>query len=242
MYGIALTSSSIRHRISSRWNVGSGRDARVIPSLGVHMHSSRDNNSQSVSTTLLAGMKSDDSVAWQRIDALFRDEVHRWFVKQWGINHESAGDLVQNLFIKVHGSIDRFDHSRAGATFRGWLWTIAKNTAMDHFDKTRKQPKSIGGSVHLEEIANLPETPPGDDQDELNAKLVRLIDVIKDDVAESTFQVFQQTVIDNRESSEVAKELGMKPSTVREAKRRVLQRLREEWVVLYGAWPFDQVE
>ena len=213
-----------------------------IPLFGILMHSYRDNDSQSVSTTLLAGMRSDDSVAWCRIDALFRDEVHRWFIKQWGISHESAGDLVQNVFVKVHGSIGRFDHSRAGATFRGWLWTIAKHAAMDHFDKVGKQPKSVGGSVHLKELANLPESPPSDDQDELNSKLVRLIDVIKADVAESTFQIFQQTVIDNRESSEVAQELEMKPSTVREAKRRVLQRLRDEWIVLYGAWPFDHPE
>ena len=48
----------------------------------------------------------------------------------------------------------------------------------------------------------------------------------------------RDATVQSQEASEVAEQFGMKKSTVRESKRRMLKRLREQWDVLFGEWPF----
>ena len=54
------------------------------------------------------------------------------------------------------------------------------------------------------------------------------LDLIRNDFDERTWKAFWLMTVDNRASADVGEELGMKKDAVRQAKRRVLQRLREE--------------
>ena len=56
----------------------------------------------------------------------------------------------------------------------------------------------------------------------------QLLEVIRDDFQEHTFQAFWRTAVDGRSAVDVADELGMTPEAVRAARYRVLKRLREE--------------
>ncbi len=48
-------------------------------------------------------------------------------------NQNDAPDIIQEVFIKVWKSLDRFDSSKA--SFKTWLFTIAKNTTTDFLRK-----------------------------------------------------------------------------------------------------------
>ena len=57
---------------------------------------------------------------------------------------------------------------------------------------------------------------------------LRACDLIHTDFNENTWKAFWRVVVDGQTPKEVAEELSMKPGTVRVAKSRVLQRLRQE--------------
>ena len=56
------------------------------------------------------------------------------FVYQYGKTVENAEDISQDAFFKVWKNIHRFTKGRQ---FRPWLYTIARNTALDHLKKKR---------------------------------------------------------------------------------------------------------
>ena len=50
-------------------------------------------------------------------------------------NRNDASDIVQEIFIKVWKNIEHFDPSKA--SFKTWIFTIAKNTTTDFLRKKK---------------------------------------------------------------------------------------------------------
>ena len=67
-----------------------------------------------------------------------------------------------------------------------------------------------------------------DDEPLYHALFLRACDLIRTDFKENTWKAFWRVVVDGQSPKDVADELSMKPGTVRVAKSRVLQRLRQE--------------
>jgi RNA polymerase sigma-70 factor (ECF subfamily) len=59
------------------------------------------------------------------------------FVKKYTGNEGDASDITQEVFIKVWKNIKSFDQSRS---FRTWIFTIAKRTAIDELRKKKALP------------------------------------------------------------------------------------------------------
>jgi RNA polymerase sigma-70 factor (ECF subfamily) len=157
-------------------------------------------------------------------------------VSQWcrrkGLNDSEIADVAQDVFLAVHRAIAAFDPARPGATFRGWLWTITLNKIRE---RARREvgPAAIGGSTALGRLAGLPD-PACDAENEPEpsdpgavARLVRrALDQIRPSVAPPTWEAFWRTAVLGRPAPQVAEELGLNPAAVRQAKSRVLRRLR----------------
>ncbi len=193
--------------------------------------------SRSIATTLLRRAKDQDEKAWQDIVNLFGNCVLRWF-KNWGVPEDDIPDLVQGVFLNLSTGIHRFQRDRQGDSFRGWLWTIARNRANDFF-RTRR-PVQADDSI-INQYADYVESESDTESAEL---LHRILDLIKGDFQETTFKIFWLIELEGQDARQVASDLGIKPSTVREAKRRVKNRLRDECLELLGKgyWPFDSRE
>ncbi len=145
-----------------------------------------------------------------------------------------AQDVVQEVFGAVAGGINGFRKDRASDTFRGWLWTIAKNKAKDHFSRQSRRPQAVGGTDLQTRLADIPDRCPDEatdsqTSDEKTNLVHRAINVIRADFQERTWRAFLRTAVDGVEATKVAEELKMTPRAVRQAKHRVLQRLREEF-------------
>jgi RNA polymerase sigma-70 factor (ECF subfamily) len=84
----------------------------------------------------------------------------------------------------------------------------------------------------LEQIPDeLPRDEP-QEPDELTRLLYRALEMICGDFESRTWQIFQRTAIEGRDAADVARELGMTARAVRQAKHRVVKRLREEYAGL----------
>lgn len=59
-----------------------------------------------------------------------------WHVRKMVIDHDDTDDLTQEIFIKVHGAIDRF---REDAQLFTWIYRIATNECLSFLNKKRRR-------------------------------------------------------------------------------------------------------
>lgn len=185
---------------------------------------------ESTSTSLLLRAQDQDPEAWHRLVALYGPLVYRW-CRRWGVSADDAPDVAQEVFCRVAGAIADFRHDQGGS-FRGWLWTIAKHETCDHLTRRRRQAVAEGGTLDEIRLQQTPEELPDDEPpepDESIRLLCRALELICGDFQSRTWQIFQRTAIEGRDAADVAEELGMTARAVRQAKHRVLKRLREEY-------------
>jgi len=189
-------------------------------------------SSSSTSTSLLGRVKSRDPDAWERFVKLYSPLVYRW-ARQVGLQESDASDLAQEVFGVVAMRIDDFRRDRPGDSFRGWLWGITNNKLKEFFRRHAADPLAFGGTDAQLQLNDLAGAPPDDSADspplEPNAILMhRVIGLIQEEFEEKTWRAFWLTTVDERKSADVAEELGMTPKAVRQAKYRVLRRIRLE--------------
>jgi RNA polymerase sigma-70 factor (ECF subfamily) len=187
---------------------------------------------------MLDGVRASDPGAWRRLVYLYSPLLFAWG-RQAGLSEEDAADVVQEVWHAVARTVERFDHTGPGATFRGWLYTVTRNKVRDHFRAASARPRAEGGSVAYSRLAELPECESEESRADPaagEAGLVRrVLELIRRDFEEQTFRAFWRTAVDDRPAAEVAAELGTTVEAVYQAKSRVLRRLREELGGLPGA-------
>jgi RNA polymerase sigma-70 factor (ECF subfamily) len=182
----------------------------------------------STSRSLLARVRRNEPQAWERLVALYTPLVYYW-CRKLDVPHQD--DVVQEVFNAVAGNMQRFRKERPQDTFRGWLRTIARSKVMDYYRRGGREPKAAGGTAAQRRLAEVPADESIDDEEERQAHselYQRALELIRSDFQQHTWQAFWRVVVDGQAPKDVAEELGMKPGTVRVAKCRVLQRLRQE--------------
>jgi RNA polymerase sigma-70 factor (ECF subfamily) len=184
--------------------------------------------SLSTSSSLLTRVRQNEPQAWERLVDLYSPLVFRWC--RWTkLPAQEAADVMQNVFLAVFKNIARFDPEQPGATFRGWLYTITRNAANDRIGELVRQPQGVGGTTVYERLRELPVDL--DESSELApaaADVVRrAMELIQNEFETRTWRA-AVLMIEGGSASDVAQQLGMTPNAVRNAKWKVLRRLRDE--------------
>lgn len=185
----------------------------------------------SLSSSLILRVKARDSDAWVRLTQLYGPLVYRW-ARQTGLQASDAADIVQEVFRAVSANIDGFSNRDGAGSFRGWLWTIARNKIRDLFRRRAKQPQAVGGTDANQQFDQMPdlsdEEPESADFDSATSLTHRAMSLIREEFATTSWQAFWRSTVDGQPAAEIAEDLGMTTGAVRQAKYRVLRRLREE--------------
>ena len=85
--------------------------------------------------------------------------------------------------------------------------------------------------MRMPRIEQIPEVPFEESTGRINPTSVlmqRAIALVRPELQEATWQAFWRTVVEGEPTADVARELGMTPQAVRQARYRVLKRLRDE--------------
>lgn len=187
------------------------------------------------SLSLLERARGSDQEAWRRLVQLYSPLVFSW-ARRAGLGDADAADLVQEVWQAVAGALPRFRRDEHKGTFRGWLWTVARNKVHDHFRKGACAPEAAGGTAAQQVLQSVPEQEPGDDTGVQEHDLLhRALELIRPEFEERTWQAFWRLTVNGRSATEVGPELGMLPNAVHQARFRVLRRLREEMTGLVDA-------
>jgi RNA polymerase sigma-70 factor (ECF subfamily) len=150
-------------------------------------------------------------------------------MRRAGLREADSADRVQDVWHAVAAAFNRFRRDQHSGTFRGWLWTIARNKIRDHFRAIRDQPAAAGGTHASQLLHSVPDQEPVDEAGTDDYSLLhRALDLIRPEFEDRTWQAFWRMTVDERPAAVVAAELGLAANAVHQAKFRVLRRLRQE--------------
>ena len=182
--------------------------------------------------SLAIRLRENCAAAWSELVDLYGPLVDAW-CRRASLPESARADIAQEVFLAVHRGIATFDPGHPRATFRGWLWTITRNAIAQWL--RRRPPEAAGGTTAYTLLNEIPQLPSEDADDELPmqpeesaALLHRALAQIRSAIEPQTWAAFWRTAVEGHSASDVAAELGISPLCVRQAKSRVLRRLRQQ--------------
>jgi len=155
-------------------------------------------------------------------------------------DEDQAQDVVQDAFLKVYGSLDRFE---GRSSFYTWLYRIVMNLCLDRKRRDRSDrevewdEETAGGSLADPTGADLAQSGPEAEveRSELRTCVTRAIETLPEDAR----RAIQLREIDGLSYKEIAEALGIPKGTVMSrlyyARRRLQEALRAA-----GVDPFQE--
>ena len=179
------------------------------------------------SNELLSRVRRDSADGWQRFVVIYSPLVMYW-ARRAGLQDVDAHDVAQNVFRSVLRAVNKYE-KRKEATFRAWLWTISRNEIRGWYRSRQKQPIAPGGSENrFEHVPDWVDTDEVPDEPNVRTELIqRAAQAVQGDFQQHTWQCFWRCVVNGESPSDVASDLGITANAARQAKFRVLARLRD---------------
>ena len=94
---------------------------------------------------LLRLRDSQDHEAWVEFVTLYEPVVYR-LLRRHGLQDADAREVMQELFMAVSRSIDRWDPAEERGSFRGWLRRVARNLVINWLKQRQRRVMATGGS------------------------------------------------------------------------------------------------
>ena len=148
------------------------------------------------------------------------------FVRQYLRAEDDAEDASQDIFFKVWKYAGRFKH---GKRFKPWLYTIARNTALDHIKKRRASAFSelddVENGLEFEDTLKDEEPLPDEifESVESSAMLDTLLDTLHPDHRTVLILHYREEMTFN----EIAIVMKKPMNTVKSWHRRALGKIRK---------------
>jgi len=178
---------------------------------------------------LLRLRDAQDHQAWVEFVALYEPVAYR-LLRRRGLQDADARDLVQELFMAVSGSIDRWDPAKERGSFRGWLRRVARNLVINWLKKSERRILATG-DPDVQAMLNMLPADSEPETVEFDHELRRALfqqaaQQVRTEVKPATWEAFWETAVVGTSAADAARKLGMEVGAIRVAKCRVLARLR----------------
>jgi RNA polymerase sigma-70 factor (ECF subfamily) len=175
---------------------------------------------------LIRGVQANRPAAWQRLVEKATPLADLW-CRRAGVASSDVDDVVQEVFAAAWSHIAAFRPDRAGVVFPAWLRGIARHKIADYF---RRSAHRVDAAARPSLAVYLPledESLP-DEERCLCGHLQKALEEAQSEFEARTWEGFWETTVEEQPAAEVGARLGMTAGAVRQAKHKVLQRLREK--------------
>lgn len=89
--------------------------------------------------------------AFRELMTLYKERLY-WHIRKIVISHDDSDDVLQNTFIKVYRSIDKF---KGDSKLYSWMYRIATNEAITHLNKNAKRYSMSSQEMQSNAVNNL---------------------------------------------------------------------------------------
>ncbi len=180
--------------------------------------------------SLLIRLRRNSNDAWSEFLEVYEQAIYD-FARGRGLQDADAWDVTQEVLAAVESKIDSWKSDPAKGSFRGWIFRVARNIAIDKIHAQSRRAAASGDSRVVQMLNELP----ADVEQEstlfwtnYRRKLLHwAADQIKPDFQESSWQSFWMTTVDGRKPEDVAEELNVSLGSVYAAKFRIVTRIRK---------------
>ena len=182
--------------------------------------------------TLIQKLKEEcNEASWDEFISLYKGYVFV-IIKKMNFSDEDCHDIMQTAFLKVWKNVQNFEHGGKNGQFRRWLAMIAKNAALNHIAK-RKREADKQALIQMEQQSNElnnisePEIERMADK-EWGIYIANVAwDNIRNDINDKLKQVFQMSM-NEKSRATIAEALDIPLNTVSVYKRRVTSMIQQE--------------
>ncbi|MCT4630908.1 RNA polymerase sigma factor [Winogradskyella sp.] len=133
--------------------------------------------------------------AFRELLNLYKEHLY-WHIRKIVISHDDTDDVLQNTFIKVYRSIDKF---KGDSKLYSWLYRIATNESITHINKNAKRLQ-ISNEEHQNLALNNLTADVYFEGDEIQLKLQKAIATLP----QKQQLVFNMKYFDNLKYKEIA--------------------------------------
>ena len=190
-----------------------------------------DISDDTISSATLRRARAGEQDAWNSLVSRYAPKVYRW-CRQSSVAEQDAIDVTQDVLTQLYQSLPTLTRDlQSGDSLSAWLFTVTRNKARDHFRRQSREPVAHGASEDYPvKSAAAPESTSSQDLKLKILRLHRLLAAVESDVDHTTWQAFWRLTVDGDPAKTIAAELQISEGAVRQAKYRVLQKLREEGI------------
>jgi len=102
---------------------------------------------------LLSQLKSPTTreKAFRELITLYKERLY-WHIRKIVISHDDTDDVLQNTFIKIFRSIDKF---KGDSKLFSWMYRIATNEAITFISKNAKRLQTNNEEIQNQAVNNL---------------------------------------------------------------------------------------
>ncbi|MFK7768580.1 MAG: RNA polymerase sigma factor [Mariniblastus sp.] len=193
---------------------------------------SMNNDNPETRASLIARIcDSGDEDSWTEFVQIYQPVVQR-FIQRHGLQYADAAEVTQEVLTRVAKSIESFDMKREKCTFRGWLYRITRNQAIDFLrkrsvDRSRNAGQDNGLSQFADpNLANASRVESNEFQAEYEKQLFHwAAEKVKPSFKPSNWQAFWLSTVEGIPIEKVADRLDIEVSAVYVARSRIMSRL-----------------
>lgn len=181
-------------------------------------------------SSLIRDVRDPHHPRWHEFFRVY-DPLVRTYLRSKGLRGEDVEEVTQVVFAKLAQAMPDFEFDRQRSRFRTWLWRVTTNAMLDWLRAGQRQRRlEEGFAKHLaDQPAPASAEPEADWLDEHHRRVLAF--VLEEARARHTAEAwtcFEQRVLRDRPTTEVAAELGKSENAVYIAVHRVLQYVRTE--------------
>jgi RNA polymerase sigma-70 factor (ECF subfamily) len=169
-----------------------------------------------------------DQDAWRQFVGLYAPLIHR-LARSRGLQDADAADLTQEVLRAVAATAAELPYDPKRGSFRGWLYTVARNRIYDYLTGPGQRERGTGDTATQRLLSS--QAAPDDDAERWERDYQRHIfhvaaEQVRPDFAPATWQAFWLIAVEGQSAEEAARQLGLSVGAVYVAKCRVLARLK----------------
>ena len=170
-------------------------------------------------TALVGQARAGNTSAFDELARRVRDRVRQW-ARRLVADDDDAEDVAQLVLVRLHERLDDFEgRSRFGT----WLYRITRNVALDRRRLEERRAALLAQDVSFTDATVLPDV----DDDAGDATHIRRLIVEQfAELSPRQRDVFEMVDVRNGSIADVARQLGIEPSTVRVLLLRARRTIR----------------
>lgn len=181
--------------------------------------------------SLLVRLHNNSGDAWPEFLEVYEQAIYE-FSRRRGLQDADAWDVTQEVLAAVEKKVATWHPDPSKGKFRGWLFRVARNIAVDKVIDQSRRAAASGDTKVAQLLAELPQS--AEQQStifwvEYRRTLMNwAVEQIKPEFKESSWRSFLMTTVEGQKPEHVAQELGLSVGSVYAAKFRIVARIRKQ--------------